>query len=104
MQIVIVEMANSTDSRPLHQSSVTLGTYSLAFLPRDVVSKQGNEGTGLKQTFKGHTFACQQRTLEQWEIHGELSTEEHQRLIKLLCQLDGQPCLDHSKTTHRQDR
>lgn len=61
-------------------------------------------GAGLFEAFKGHTSECRQRTLEQWEIRGELSAMERQQLIQLLCQIDGQACLDHCSAADQQDR
>ena len=54
--------------------------------------------------FKGHTSPCQKRTLEQWEIRGELTASERQQLMQLLCQIEGEACLEHNDTSPPQDR
>ena len=82
-----------------------LGTDGLAVAPCFVVINSHLSGEGdLFEAFKGHTSPCQQRTLEQWEIRGELTASERRQLMQLLCQIDGQACLKHDDTTHQQDR
>ena len=46
------------------------------------------------EVLKGHTGRCQRRTCLKWEINGELSALDRKNLMKLLCQVDKQACID----------
>ena len=46
------------------------------------------------KVLKGHTDSCQRRTCLKWEINGELSTNDRSNLMKLLCQVDKQACIE----------
>ena len=46
------------------------------------------------EVLKGHTNSCQRRTCLKWEISGELSTNDRSNLMKLLCQVDKQACIE----------
>lgn len=69
-----------------------------------VINPNWSGEAGLFEIFKGHTAPCQKRTLEQWEIRGELTASERQQLMQLLCQIDGEACLEHVDTRPPQDR
>ena len=46
------------------------------------------------EVLKGHTASCQRRTCLKWEVNGELSAQDRQNLMQLLCQVDQQACVD----------
>ena len=46
------------------------------------------------EVLKGHTGSCQRRTCLKWEINGELSANARRNLMKLLCQVDKQACIE----------
>ena len=46
------------------------------------------------EVLKGHTGSCQRRTCLKWETNGELSAVDRRNLMKLLCQVDQQACIE----------
>ena len=46
------------------------------------------------EVLKGHTGSCQRRTC--LKEHGELSPNDRSNLMKLLCQVDKQACIEES--------
>ena len=46
------------------------------------------------EVLKGHTGSCQRRTCLKWQINGELSANDRSNLMKLLCQVDKQACIE----------
>ena len=48
------------------------------------------------EVLKGHTGSCQRRTCLKWEVNGELSPNDRSNLMKLLCQVDKQSCIEES--------
>ena len=46
------------------------------------------------EVLKHHTGSCQRRTCLKWEMNGELSANDRSNLMKLLCQVDKQACIE----------
>ena len=46
------------------------------------------------EVLQGHTGSCQRRTCLKWEVSGELSASDRSNLMKLLCHVDKQACLE----------
>lgn len=55
------------------------------------------------EVLKGHTDSCQRRTCLKWEINGELSANDRQNLMQLLCQVDKQACIDADASSDEPD-
>ena len=66
---------------------------SVVFIRRkdQIISQQEAE---MFEVLKGHTASCQRRTCLKWEINGELSANDRNNLMKLLCQVDKQACIE----------
>ena len=52
------------------------------------------------EVLKGHTGSCQRRTCLKWETNGELSAVDRHNLMKLLCQVDQQVCIEDDSHDH----
>ena len=48
------------------------------------------------EVLNGYTGSCQRRTCLKWEVNGELSPNDRSNLMKLLCQVDKQACIEES--------
>ena len=46
------------------------------------------------EVLKGHTGSCQRRPCRKGEIKGGLSENDRRNLMKLLCQVDKQACIE----------